>query len=494
MMQGQNKTQGTNQRMIVLEMLLTEQVYSHLLVRDVLYKYNYLTQQEKAFIKRLYEGTLERQIELDDVIDQYSNVKTGKMKKVIRVILRMSVYQILYMDAVPDAAACNEAVKLAQKKGFASLKGFVNGVLRNIARNKGSLTYTSLSVKYSMPEWIVNMWTEQLGAENTERVLAGLLEEHPMTIRFRPVHGLSDVSDISLEAAVQAVQQAITAQGGTMVQHPYLPCAYSMSGTDDITRLPYYHEGAFVVQDVSSMLAVMALGMERYVGRMAMQATQKTVRVIDLCAAPGGKSMLAADILEQCCASYSISYSIVSRDLSADKVARMLENFDRCGLRHMTAEIADATVEDETLVGTADFVIADVPCSGLGVIGKKRDIKYNITQKAIEDITVLQKRILAVAVRYLKPGGRLLFSTCTISQEENERQFAWLQDEFQLTPLSLDDALPACLHTETTKNGYLQLLPGVHAADGFFMSVLCRQENSSEEHNNGVQSDGEQGI
>lgn len=132
MIQGQTKTQGTNQRMIVLEMLLTEHVYSHLLVRDVLHKYNYLTQQEKAFIKRLYEGTLERQIELDYVIDQYSSVKAGKMKKVIRVILRMSVYQILYMDAVPDAAACNEAVKLAQKKGFASLKGFVNGVLRNM--------------------------------------------------------------------------------------------------------------------------------------------------------------------------------------------------------------------------------------------------------------------------------------------------------------------------------------------------------------------------
>ena len=163
MIQGQTKTQGTNQRMIVLEMLLTEHVYSHLLVRDVLHKYNYLTQQEKAFIKRLYEGTLERQIELDYVIDQYSSVKAGKMKKVIRVILRMSVYQILYMDAVPDAAACNEAVKLAQKKGFASLKGFVNGVLRNIARNKGSLTYTSLSVKYSMPAWIVDRGREQRG-------------------------------------------------------------------------------------------------------------------------------------------------------------------------------------------------------------------------------------------------------------------------------------------------------------------------------------------
>lgn len=480
MVQGQNKTQGTNQRMIVLEMLLTEQVYSHLLVREVLYKYNYLTQQEKAFIKRLYEGTLERQIELDYVIGQYSSVKTGKMKKVIRALLRMSVYQILYMDAVPDAAACNEAVKLAQKKGFSSLKGFVNGVLRNIARNKGSLVYTSLSVKYSMPEWIVDMWTAQLGAETTEAVLAGLLKEHPVTIRFRVV------PDLPLETAVQAVQQALAAQGGTMEQHPYLSCVYNVSGTDDLTRLPYYHEGAFVVQDASSILAVMAAGIARYADK---QTGEKTVRVLDLCAAPGGKSMLAADILEQCSAKNTFQYSVVSRDLSADKVARMLENFDRCGLRHMTAQTADATVEDSALVGTADIVIADVPCSGLGVIGKKRDIKYNITQQAIEDITVLQRQILAVAVRYLKPGGRLLFSTCTINQKENEQQFAWLREKFGLAPLSLDDALPASLHTETTKNGYLQLLPGVHDTDGFFISVLCRQENSD-----GEQSDGEQGI
>ena len=181
-----------------------------------------------------------------------------------------------------------------------------------------------------------------------------------------------------------------------------------------------------------------------------------TVRVLDLCAAPGGKSMLAADILEQCSAENAFQYSVVSRDLSADKVARMLENFGRCGLRHMTAQTANAAVEDSALVGTADIVIADVPCSGLGVIGKKRDIKYNITQQAIEDITVLQRQILAVAVRYLKPGGRLLFSTCTINQKENEQQFAWLREKFGLAPLSLDDALPASLHTETTKNGYLQ--------------------------------------
>ena len=154
--------------MLVLEMLLTENVYSHVIVRDVLNKYNYLSQQEKSFTKRLYEGVLERRIELDYVLNRFSKVPVNKMKPVIRAIMRMGVYQILYMDAVPDSAACNEAVKLAQKKGFATLKGFVNGVLRNIARNKEEIEYTSLSVKYSMPEWIVNLWTGQLGEEKTE--------------------------------------------------------------------------------------------------------------------------------------------------------------------------------------------------------------------------------------------------------------------------------------------------------------------------------------
>lgn len=465
MAQNQNKTQDVNQRMLVLEMLLTENAYSHVIVRDVLNKYNYLSQQEKAFIKRLYEGTLERQIEMDYVIDQYAKVKTSKMKKPIRAMMRMGVYQILYMDAVPDAAACNETVKLAQKKGFTTLKGFVNGVLRNIARDKDNIVYTSLSVKYSMPEWIVDLWTAQLGAGTTETVLAGLLREHPVTIRFRDV---PEMTGVDMTTAVGAVQRALAAQGGTMEQHPYLSCAYKVSGTDDLTRLPYYEDGAFVVQDVSSMLAVAAADIADYVRQMGQKGGQKTLRVIDLCAAPGGKSMLAADLLEKC----DVNYTVISRDISANKVERMQENFDRCGLKNTLAEVGDAVLRDDALVGTADLVIADVPCSGLGVIGKKRDIKYHVSPELVSELTVLQEQILAMAVSCLKPGGRLLFCTCTINEEENEKHFAWLRDEMKLRPISLDKALPECLHTDTTREGYLQLLPGVHDSDGFFISVF----------------------
>lgn len=467
MAQNQNKGQDVNQRMLVLEMLLTENAYSHMIVRDVLNKYNYLSQQEKAFIKRLYEGTLERKIELDYVIDQYATVKTDKMKKPVRAIMRMSVYQILYMDAVPDAAACNEAVKLAQKKGFATLKGFVNGVLRNIARSKGGIVYTSLSVKYSMPEWIVDLWTAQLGADTTETVLAGLLKEHPVTVRFRDV---PEITGINMDTAVDAVRKALAAQGGTMERHFYLPFAYKVSGTDDLTRLPYYENGAFVVQDVSSMLAVTAVGVGDYVDSQGLRSGQKAVRVIDLCAAPGGKSMLMADLLEKC----DVNYTVISRDVSANKVELMRENFGRCGLKNISAEIGDALQRDEALVGTADIVIADVPCSGLGVTGKKRDIKYRVSPESVRELTALQRQILAMAVLYLKPGGRLLFCTCTINQDENERHFAWLRDEMKLKPMPLDGTLPACLHTDTTCGGCLQLLPGVHDSDGFFISVLER--------------------
>ena len=478
---NQNKTQEINQRMLVLEMLLTENVYSHRLVRDVLNKYNYLSQQEKAFIKRLYEGTLERQIELDYVIDLYSKVKTKQMKRPIRAIMRMGVYQIMYMDAVPDAAACNEAVKLAQKKGFAALKGFVNGVLRNIARNKDEIAYTSLSVKYSMPEWIVDLWMAQLGEETTKIVLAGLLREHSVTVRFRDISGNTG---IDMETAVSAVQKAFTAQGGTMERHAYLPCAYKVSGTDDLARLPYYKEGAFVVQDVSSMLAVAAVGIEDYVKHAKSEGGCEAVRVLDLCAAPGGKSMLVADLLEKC----NVDYEILSRDVSAGKVALMQENLDRCGLRNVSVGVGDAVQRDEALVGTVDIVIADVPCSGLGVIGKKRDIKYRITPETVEELTVLQRQILTVAVSYLKPGGRLLFSTCTINRKENEDNFAWLRDERKLVPMPLDNMLPECLCTDTVKQGYLQLLPGVHDTDGFFISVfyahghpeeICHQTDKS---------------
>lgn len=454
-----------NLRLLVLEMLLTVTenknggIYSHVVVRDVLNKYNYLSHQEKSFIKRLFEGTLERKLELDFVIDSYATVKTSKMKPVIRTIMRLSVYQILYMDSVPDSAACNEAVKLAQKKGFSTLKGFVNGVLRSISKNKEQIEYPNLSVKYSMPEWIVALWTSQLGAEKTLAVLEGLLLEHPVTVRFRDM------------SAKEAVQAALEAQGGSMVSHPYLDYAYKILKTDDITKLPHYNEGAFVIQDVSSMLAVKSVFAEGLLAQLRAAGGQ--VRIVDVCAAPGGKSMLMADLMRAA----GIDFSLEARDISEHKVRLMDENFRRCGFdeNKVSAVVCDATLQNEEEKSMADIVIADVPCSGLGVIGKKRDIKYRMSSEQIKEIVALQRRILRTAVNILKPNGRLLFSTCTINRTENEENFEWLQKELKMTPVSLKDALPVCLYSETAKEGCLQLLPKLHDTDGFFMSVLKKQ-------------------
>lgn len=454
------KQEQVNLRQLVMEMLLAVTIqrddkpaeYSHVMIRDVLNKYNYLSGQEKAFMKRLFEGTLERMIELDYCIDQFSKVKVAKMKPVIRTIMRMSVYQILYMDAVPDSAACNEAAKLAAKKGFSTLKGFVNGVLRNIVRNKEQLPYpnkekdleTYLSVTYSMPMWIVKLWLEQLGKETTEELLKGLLAEHPVTIRLR-------------KDKLEEIQKALQSQGGTMEKQAYLPYAYRIAKTDDMSQLPGYEEGAFVIQDVSSMLAIEALGIK------------PNMKILDICAAPGGKSMLAADKLAG-------TGEVEARDISEYKVALMQENFERCGLQNVKAVCKDATQSDENWLGQADIVIADVPCSGLGVIGKKRDIKYKMTPEAIKDIVALQEQILEKAVSYVKPQGLLLFSTCTINREENEEHVKLLQEKHNMTPVSLENNLPEILHSETTKNGYLQLLPGIHDTDGFFISVLKKEK------------------
>ena len=412
--------QEKNVRQLVLEMLLAVTKkeggeYSHKVIRDVQNKYNYLSTQEKAFMKRLFEGTLERMIELDYCIDCYSKVKVNKMKPVIRTIMRMGVYQILYMDSVPDSAACNESVKLAQAKGFSTLKGFVNGVT----------------------------------------MLKGRLIERPVTVRMR-------TDDTKL---IEALRSDLARQGGTLTKHPYLPYAYTIEKTDDLTQLAGFEEGTFVIQDISSMLAVEALALDK-------MKPDKKIKILDICAAPGGKSMLAADKLEQA----GIPYELEARDISEYKVSLMQDNFDRCQLENARAVAWDALQTDERLVEQVDVVIADVPCSGLGVIGRKRDIKYKMNQQAIDEIVKLQEKILKVAASYVKKGGRLLFSTCTINQAENEKHAAWIRDTLEMTPVSLNLTLPETVHTQTTQKGYLQLMPGVWDTDGFFISVFEKQE------------------
>lgn len=448
-----------NTRELLLEMLLeitAKREYSHIMIKNVLDKYDYLEISEKVFIKRVCEGTLERMIQIDYILNQFSKVPVSKMKPVIRNILRMAVYQILFMDSIPDSAACNEAVKLAEKKKFHSLKGFVNGVLRTIVRNKENIAYPDkekepvfyFSVMYSMPEWLVEMWMASYGKEKTQLLLEGLLKEHDITIRL----------DENLPGEEQKqVLESLTEQGVEVTAHPYLPYAYTLKKVGGIQNIPEFVQGKFTVQDISSMLVAEISGVQR--GDI----------VIDVCAAPGGKAIHIASKMKA-------TGKVEARDLTEKKVARIQENIERLKLSNIEAQMADALQVSENDLERADIVIADLPCSGLGIIGKKRDIKYNVTKESMRDIILLQKDILSVIHAYVKPGGILLYSTCTINRKENEDMVKWFTGQYGFETESIAKYLPEQLRKETAEEGYLQLLPGVDKSDGFFMARLKKPE------------------
>lgn len=471
-----------NSRELALDILLASERgegFEGQLIKAVLDKYDYLDRRDKAFIKRLAEGTIERQTELDYYIDNFSNIPVRKMKPLIRCLIRMSAYQIIYMDSVPDSAACNEACKLARKRKFTNLRGFVNGVLRNIARNKEMLPLPDpkkdfaayLSVKYSTPEWIVGMWLSRYGEKTAERVLQGLLDIHPVSLRF---------ATFLTEEEREKLVKRIGEQGVELTESRYLPYVYTAENVENISMLPGFSEGLFAVQDVSSALSVEAAGITE--GDFVM----------DICAAPGGKTLLAAERAGE----------VLSRDVSEEKLNLINDNLDRMRARNVVSEVFDATVTDERYIEKADVLIMDVPCSGLGVLGRKRDIKYHVTPESIRSLNELQKRITEHSWRYVKPGGTLLYSTCTVNRAENEDMVRWIVENFPFEPVPVREEMPETLRRELEEiNAFcgeqpgtldaqdalidqccVQLLPGFQTSDGFFFAKLRRRlENSNEE-------------
>ena len=328
-----------NERELILEMLmeiLERGTYSHLVIRNVLNKYDYLKQPSKAFIKRVTEGTIEKQITIDYVLNSCSKTPVSKMKPLIRNLLRLSVYQLLFMDSIPDSAVCNEAVKLAGKRGFRNLQGFVNGVLRNIARTKTQIAYPDetdpvkcYSVRYSMPEWLVTLFLEERGAEITKQIFEEMQKVHPVVLRY-----------CGPEEKKEDWKQSVAAQQITLRQHPYLSYAYLIEGGESVQSIPGYEEGLFTVQDVSSMLVTAAAGL---LGDELL---------LDVCAAPGGKSLHAAGLLKE--------GNVISRDLTDSKTALIEENSRRCNCSNIRIETFDALEPDENMIGKADVVYADL--------------------------------------------------------------------------------------------------------------------------------------
>ena len=449
-------TKAINERELILGILLEitrDGEYAHIALRNTLSKYQYLEKRERAFITRVVEGTLEHMMEIDYIINQFSKVKVNKMKPVIRTILRSAVYQILYMDSVPNSAVCNEAVKLAAKKGFVNLKGFVNGVLRNIDRNVNDIQYPKqdnmveyLSIKYSMPTWILEKWKKTYDWETIERILQGFLQEKGTIIRCN----LNRISKEDLKKKLEA-------EGVTVTQHPYLEYALEISGYDYLGDLESFEDGDFQVQDLSSMLVA------------EIAAPKEGDYVIDVCAAPGGKSLHIADKLHG-------TGHVEARDLTDYKVDLIWDNIERSQMKNVEAVRQDALVYDEDSKEKADIVLADLPCSGLGVIGKKADIKYKMTEETQRELAKLQKNILQIVHRYVKPGGTLVYSTCTINEEENMKNVRWfLQQNPEFESVSVEPVLCEELK-KSVKEGCLQLLPGIHESDGFFIAAFRKNK------------------
>ncbi len=441
-------TKETDSREIALDILmeiLEKSGYSHIILRQALNKYQYLDKSERAFISRLVEGTLEYLLQIDYVIDSFSSTKVKKMKPVIRTILRMSVYQLLYMDRVPDSAVCNEAVKLSVKRKFTGLKGFVNGVLRNISRNKETLSWPNASIRYSMPEWIVSMWEKEYGSETAVAMMESFLKNKKTTIRCNYVNATRKEILKSLQE-----QDVIVAESGLSDAVLYL------EKYDYLDSLEAFKKGWIQVQDLSSV----------FVGEAA--DPKKDDYVIDVCGAPGGKSIHMADKLNG-------TGLVEVRDLTAYKVELIQQNIDRCGFKNIRTKVQDALILDQESIEKADIVIADLPCSGLGIIGRKPDIKYRLKPEDLKELASLQREILSVVQSYVKPGGKLVFSTCTVNKQENEENALWFLKEFPFEPLDLTGKLGAGISSDTLKQGYIQLLPGIHPCDGFFLSAFVKR-------------------
>lgn len=419
---------------------------SHLIIAEYLNSHGGLESADRGFVSRLVRGTVERKITLDYVIDSVSSTKTHKCKPAIRNILRMGVYQMLFMN-VPDSAACNESVKLAKKRGFGSLSGFVNANLRAIARLKaecaesgadviGSLLdreknikpVKRLAVAFSVPEWIVGYFISNYGEKRASDAFKYCLAD-----------GGTTVCTVASKIKPEELEDRIKEQG-ISIAPAAVPGSFKVSNSGALDLLPEFREGLFFVQDCSSTMAVNQV--EFHAGD----------RVLDLCAAPGGKTMHAADML----LTAGGNGTVTSCDISDRKVALIKQNIERCGFTNVNPTVNDATVLREEFIDAFDIVLCDVPCSGLGIIGRKPDIKYNMTPEGQAELVALQRSILDNAVKYVRQGGQFIYSTCTVNKAENQENVDYIKT------LGLK-----CVASR-------QLLPGEEGTDGFFFAKFIR--------------------
>ncbi|MBO5868573.1 MAG: 16S rRNA (cytosine(967)-C(5))-methyltransferase RsmB [Oscillospiraceae bacterium] len=401
-----------------------------------------LDKREAALAARLCYGVLQNRGKLDFYLRQLLTGKPEKLHPAVHDILHLGLYQLYEMDKIPESAAVNESVTLAKKycKKFRGAPGLVNAVLRNAIRSKGSLKEpVKLWDHYSHPEKLVKLLGTSVGKERLEPMLQANNAIPPTVIQVN-----------TRKTNAEALQNRLTEEGVTAGCHPWLPDCLVLSGTGDLEQLESFQSGLFYVQDVAAKLSVLCAQIPA------------GAKVLDCCAAPGGKSFAAA---------IAGAGEITSCDIHAHKTALIANGAARMGLQNISVQQQDATVFVPEWEQQMDVVLADVPCSGYGIIRKKPDIRYK-DPDSMKELPALQLAILENQARYVKPGGTLLYSTCTLLQKENEgvvEAFLQSNQEFYREKLTLPSALP------DNSTGYLTLVPGEYDTDGFFICRLRRK-------------------
>ncbi|ADL07791.1 16S rRNA (cytosine(967)-C(5))-methyltransferase RsmB [Thermosediminibacter oceani] len=412
-----------------------------------------ISREDRALITELVYGVIKHRIRLDYVLSKFSKIGLNDINPIILNCLRVGLYQILFLDKIPDYAAVNESVNIA-KLYSKKAAGFVNGVLRNVIRSKDGIDYPDrvkdplryLVVYYSFPKWMIRRWLDLFGFEFTESLCKAFNEKPRMCVR---------VNELKINKT--GLQAFLDKEG--VVHNPglFLEEALYIDDGPPLTELDSFKNGYFQPQDESSMLVARALG----------AASGETV--LDVAAAPGGKTTHLAQLMKN-------SGRIYAWDIHPHRVQLLKETCQRLGVSIVYPEVRDARVPDKNLFGKFDRVLVDAPCSGLGVIRRKPDIKWT---KKPEDIPVLKReqlQIIRVSSQYVKPGGILIYSTCSIEPEENRevvKEFLKENRDFDLDDIR--PHLPEALSADVKEQyGYIQIYPNLHSIDGFFIARLKR--------------------
>ncbi|MHB9943292.1 16S rRNA (cytosine(967)-C(5))-methyltransferase [Clostridium sporogenes] len=429
----------------VLKAVLYEGAYSNIVLNKKLNKSN-LKDNDKALITEIVYGTLKYKETLDIIIQSYLKNPIKTMDKNIANILRITIYQIRYLDKIPSFAAVNEAVEMSKKISIKYSK-LVNGVLRNYIRTyKNKKFYDDrnnlekFNFIYSCPKWLIKMFISQYGIETAEKILKGLNERPNITVR---VNNLK----IDYDEAFEKLDEY-----GYNIEEGYIcPEAIQIIKGKNIEKNPLFIEGDITVQDESAMLVA-----------PSMELTEESI-VLDLCSAPGGKTTHISEIINN-------KSKVYAYDVHQNKLSLIEENAKRLGIKNIETDVCDAAVFNKELKEIAHRVLMDVPCSGLGIIRKKPEIKWTKNEKEIKNIIDIQRKIMNNGASYLKKGGILLYSTCTLNKEENEENINWFlkkHKNFKIEHLYYGDVDNIIYH----KEGFVSILPN-DKMDGFFIAKL----------------------